>query len=90
LLVYPAFAQVYSNNSMITAAPSPIPTNGTTAGNPIYRGWKYNGCVTSKEGFPGFTPINIVAVNVEKCTVACIGYKYAALLEKCVIFNLVT
>jgi hypothetical protein len=86
LLAQPILAQLYSNSSVITTASSSAPTNGTTAGNPIYDEWKYDGCVTSKEGFPGFTPVNIADVDVEKCTAACTGYKYAALLEECVIF----
>jgi hypothetical protein len=87
LLAQPILAQLYSNSSITTTASSSAPTNGTTAGSPAYDEWKYDGCVTSKEGFPGFTPVNISDVDVENCTAACTGYKYAALLEECVIFN---
>jgi hypothetical protein len=91
LLTQPILAQMYSNSSMTITASSSTPTNGTTTTNPAYGGWAYYGCVTSKDGFPGFTPVKVVDVDAEKCTAACqVSYRYAALLEEYVTYNLTT
>jgi hypothetical protein len=63
---------------------------GNASANLAYGGWEYKGCYSSKEGFPGFIPVNVTSLDEATCTSACEDlYRYAALLEECVMYSLI-